>query len=101
MRSPERRTLRTRFSWHETAGVRYHWHVNLKTWAARKGISYDTACRRFHEGTLPVPARRLGRLIIVDEPESAARILLEECLTAGIPPGLAERVRSYLASHPA
>ncbi|MFG2099710.1 IS607 family transposase [Micromonospora echinaurantiaca] len=32
------------------------------------GISYATARRRYESGTLPVPANRLGRLIMVGEP---------------------------------
>jgi predicted site-specific integrase-resolvase len=42
--------------------------VNLKEWAAATGISYATARRRYESGTLPVPAYRLGRLIMVGEP---------------------------------
>jgi predicted site-specific integrase-resolvase len=40
--------------------------VNLKEWAAREGVHYVTAYRWFREGKLPVPARRVGRLILVD-----------------------------------
>jgi predicted site-specific integrase-resolvase len=42
--------------------------VNLKEWAAATGISYATARRRYASGTLPVPAYRLGRLIMLGEP---------------------------------
>ncbi|MEV7228967.1 IS607 family transposase [Polymorphospora sp. NPDC051019] len=42
--------------------------MNLKEWAAATGISYATARRRYESGTLPVPAYRLGRLIMVGEP---------------------------------
>jgi predicted site-specific integrase-resolvase len=42
--------------------------VNLKEWAAATGISYATARRRYESGTLPVPAYRLGRLIVVGQP---------------------------------
>jgi len=46
--------------------------VNLKEWAARNGVGYATARRWFAEGTLPVPARRAGGLILVmDESEPA------------------------------
>jgi len=46
--------------------------VNLKEWAARNGVGYATARRWFAEGTLPVPARRVGGLILVmDESEPA------------------------------
>jgi len=40
--------------------------VNLKEWAARDGVHHVTAYRWFREGKLPVPARRVGRLILVD-----------------------------------
>ena len=40
--------------------------MNLKEWAAREGVHYVTAYRWFREGKLPVPARRAGRLILVD-----------------------------------
>lgn len=44
----------------------YNGHVNLKEWAAREGISYTTARRWLAAGTLPVPARKVGGLILVD-----------------------------------
>lgn len=40
--------------------------VNLSEWAERVGVSKFTAYRWFREGTLPVPATRAGRLILVD-----------------------------------
>ena len=40
--------------------------MNLKEWAGRQGIHYQTAYRWFREGKLPVPARKVGRLILVD-----------------------------------
>ncbi|MFG2107670.1 IS607 family transposase [Micromonospora chersina] len=46
--------------------------MNLKEWAAASGISYATARRRYESGTLPVPAYRLGRLIVVGEPVTGA-----------------------------
>ncbi|WP_345477426.1 recombinase family protein [Actinoplanes auranticolor] len=46
--------------------------MNLKEWAAVTGISYAPARRRFESGTLPVPAYRLGRLIMVGEPLTGA-----------------------------
>jgi putative resolvase len=45
--------------------------VNLSEWAGRVGVSKFTAYRWFREGTLPVPARRVGRLILVDVDEGA------------------------------
>jgi predicted site-specific integrase-resolvase len=42
--------------------------VNLKEWAAAQGVSYVTARRWFAAATLPVPARKVGGLILVGEP---------------------------------
>jgi predicted site-specific integrase-resolvase len=40
----------------------------LKRWAEQQGVSYATARRWFEAGLLPVPARKVGRLILVGEP---------------------------------
>jgi putative resolvase len=45
--------------------------VNLTEWADAQGIHVQTACRWYREGTLPVPARKVGRLILVS-PDTAA-----------------------------
>jgi predicted site-specific integrase-resolvase len=45
--------------------------VNLKEWAQREGVHHVTAYRWFREGKLPVPARRVGRLILVDPAATA------------------------------
>ena len=45
--------------------------MRLKEWAARQGVHCQTAYRWFREGTLPVPARKVGRLILVDIDGSA------------------------------
>lgn len=51
--------------------------MNLAVWAGRNGVSRVTAYRWFHAGLLPVPARKVGRLILVDEPsENAGAFLL-------------------------
>ncbi len=44
--------------------------MNLSDWAEHVGVSKFTAYRWFHEGTLPVPAQRVGRLILVDVPSA-------------------------------
>ena len=41
----------------------------MKEWAQQQGVHPVTAYRWFREGKLPVPARRAGRLILVDVPE--------------------------------
>ena len=42
--------------------------MNLKQWARQQGVGYATARRWFDEGKMPVPARRVGGLILVGEP---------------------------------
>ncbi|WP_101833007.1 IS607 family transposase [Frankia canadensis] len=42
--------------------------MNLKEWAVVNGVGYSTARQWFLDGKLPVPARRVGGLILVDEP---------------------------------
>jgi predicted site-specific integrase-resolvase len=49
--------------------------VNLKEWAVREGVHHVTACRWFREGKLPVPARRVGRLILVDPAATATPVV--------------------------
>ena len=45
--------------------------MNLTEWARAQGIHVTTAYRWYREGTLPVPARKAGRLILVS-PDTAA-----------------------------
>ena len=45
--------------------------MNLTEWAHAQGIHVTTAYRWYREGKLPVPARKVGRLILVS-PETAA-----------------------------
>ncbi|HVQ50672.1 MAG TPA: IS607 family transposase [Mycobacterium sp.] len=42
--------------------------MNLAVWAQRNGVARVTAYRWFRAGLLPVPAVKVGRLILVDEP---------------------------------
>ncbi|MGH3523189.1 MAG: IS607 family transposase [Mycobacterium sp.] len=42
--------------------------MNLAAWAERNGVARVAAYRWFRAGCLPVPARRVGRLILVDGP---------------------------------
>jgi putative resolvase len=46
--------------------------VNLTEWAHAQGIHVTTAYRWYREGTLPVPARKVGRLILVSPGTAAA-----------------------------
>mgnify|MGYP000467470256 CR=1 FL=1 len=41
--------------------------MNLAVWAQRNGVARMTACRWFRAGLLPVPAQRVGRLILVTD----------------------------------
>jgi predicted site-specific integrase-resolvase len=45
--------------------------VNLADWAETQGVSRQTAYQWFRAGKLPVPARRVGRLILVEAPSEA------------------------------
>jgi predicted site-specific integrase-resolvase len=42
----------------------------LKQWAELNGVHHVTAYRWFREGKLPVPAHRVGRLILIDVPSA-------------------------------
>lgn len=46
--------------------------MNLAAWAERNGVVRVTAYRWFQAGLLPVAARKVGRLILVDEPMDEA-----------------------------
>jgi predicted site-specific integrase-resolvase len=54
--------------------------MNLAAWAQRNGVARVTAYCWFHAGLLPVPARTVGRLILVDEPSEKACA----CLRTGV-----------------
>jgi len=47
--------------------------MNLAAWAERNGVARVTAFRWFRAGLLPVPARKVGLLILVDEPAGETR----------------------------
>ena len=47
--------------------------VNLKEWAERQGVSYATARRWHAAGSLPVPARKVGGLVLIGEPITPER----------------------------
>jgi predicted site-specific integrase-resolvase len=46
--------------------------MNLAAWAERNGVARVTAYRWFRSGVLPVPAQRVGRLILVDDTTGSA-----------------------------
>jgi putative resolvase len=41
--------------------------VNLREWALSQGLHPQTAYKWFREGKLPVPARKMGKLILVGD----------------------------------
>ena len=51
--------------------------MNLTEWAHAQGIHVTTAYRWYREGTLPVPAQKVGLWILVS-PDTAAGLLLAE-----------------------
>jgi predicted site-specific integrase-resolvase len=44
--------------------------MNLREWAQAQGNHPQTAYRRFRQGELPVPARKMGKLILVGDLEA-------------------------------
>ncbi|UHJ58811.1 IS607 family transposase (plasmid) [Mycolicibacterium fortuitum] len=46
--------------------------MNLKDWALAQGIHPQTAYKMFRDGTLPVPAQRVGPRLILVNPEGVA-----------------------------
>lgn len=44
--------------------------MNLKEWALAQGIHPQTAYKMFHEGTLPIPAKRVGTRLILVNPDA-------------------------------
>jgi predicted site-specific integrase-resolvase len=41
--------------------------MNLKEWAASQGVSYAVARKWYRAGTLPVPARKVGGLVLIGD----------------------------------
>lgn len=58
--------------------------MNLAAWAERNRVARVTAYRWFRAGLLPVPARRVGRLILVDEPIGEASLRARTALYARV-----------------
>jgi predicted site-specific integrase-resolvase len=42
--------------------------MSLAVWAERSGVARVSVCRWFRAGLLPVPAVKVGRLVLLDEP---------------------------------
>lgn len=60
------------------------WVVNLRQWALAQGVHPQTAYRWFREGTLPVPAVRLGPRTILVNPEGLAAAAEAQVCGAGL-----------------
>ena len=60
--------------------------MNLATWAERNGVARVTAYRWFRGGLMPVPARTVGQLILVDEPAAEAGPRQQTAMYARVSP---------------
>jgi predicted site-specific integrase-resolvase len=58
--------------------------MNLAGWAERNGVARVTGYRWFGAGLLPVPALRVGRLILVDEPTGKTGVCGRSAVYAGV-----------------
>ncbi|MEW2484350.1 hypothetical protein AB0876_32665 [Mycobacterium sp. NPDC049093] len=52
--------------------------MNLPAWAVRNGVVRVAAYRWFHVGLVPAPARRVGRLVLLND-AAVAEILTSLC----------------------
>ena len=68
--------------------------MNLKEWAASQGVSYATARSWYQDGKLPVPARKIGGLILVGGPTGTAAVPDDELVlnAARVLVGLCARI---------
>ena len=60
--------------------------MNLASWAERNGVARVTAYRWFRAGLVPVPARRVGRLILVENLSVAAGLRSPTAVYARVSP---------------
>ncbi|WP_041451174.1 IS607 family transposase [Hoyosella subflava] len=58
--------------------------MNLATWAQRNGVGRVTAYRWFRSGSLPVPARKAGGLILVGDPTTNTQSHGRTAVYAGV-----------------
>jgi predicted site-specific integrase-resolvase len=59
--------------------------MNLKEWAAEQGVACVTARRWFAAGLLPVPAHRVGGLILIGDPVRPGRLSGSVVVYARVP----------------
>ena len=71
--------------------------MRLSEWAKREGVAYITAWRWWNEGKLPVPARKVGKLILVDvpEPDDGRTVVYARVSSADQKPTLIGRWRGW------
>jgi predicted site-specific integrase-resolvase len=71
--------------------------VNLREWALSQGIHPQTAYRWHRQGELPVPARKMGKLILVgDLVRDATELLTSLCARLYGQPSAANRAKRAL-----
>ncbi len=58
--------------------------MNLREWALSQGVHPQTAYKWFREGKLPVPARKMGKLILVEAAPPAAETELVTAIYARV-----------------
>ena len=73
--------------------------MRLSEWAKREGVAYITAWRWWNEGKLPVPARKVGKLILVDVPEpgQGRTVVYARVSSAGQKPDLDGQIARVVA----
>ena len=73
--------------------------MRLSEWAKREGVSYITAWRWWNEGKLPVPAHKVGKLILVDVPEpgQGRTVVYARVSSAGQKPDLDGQIARVVA----
>ncbi|MFY2862166.1 IS607 family transposase [Mycobacterium sp. THU-M104] len=59
--------------------------MNLAAWAERNGVARVTAHRWFRAGMLPVPAQRVGRLILVNDAAAETALRGRAAVYARVP----------------
>jgi len=76
--------------------------MNLTRFAQWYGVSSKTAQRWFHDGNLPYPARRVGRLIMVevpDEPATGRPAGPSRAVVYSSSPGVTTKIRKWALRH--
>ena len=77
--------------------------VKLSEWAKANGVSRQSACRWFHAGVLPVPARQLatGTILVEEPPTGRAGVALYAGVSSGDQRADLDRQVARLVGHTA